>query len=160
VTAALGVSGGLTGAARMARNYQWETAAGVSLVLASVVFALLARLIHSDQRMFKRNGWRWTWFLLNVPLGCFVIGAATCILFLNRAPGDPDRPSVTAQTMRDVGGNVTSTATVGAGGLRANDKVCVLVTGVTRSTGKSRQICYSVIGPSQDGLVEHQFLRW
>lgn len=164
LTAGLGIFGGLTGSvARMARNEQWLTAAGVGLVLASVLLALWARLIHTDRKMFpkwkafKNRNFYWNRFLLFVGLIVLVAGALISIMTLNAVLAKDDRPSITAQTTRDGAGNVTVSGTAKAGGLEAQDQVYVAVSDVSADGIHSKRIYYSQVGPNQDGLVDHAF---
>lgn len=155
LTAGLGVFGGLTGAvARMARNYQGQTAWAVSLVLASVVLALASRLVRSTTMLGPARVYR---ALLWAALLCFVGGVGLAMWTLNDSLGDADRPSIATQTTRNDSGTVTIAGTARAGGLEADEQVYVYLVALSNNGSSSEQVYYSLVGPNQDGLVDHAF---
>lgn len=158
LSAGLGVFGGLSGAvARMARNHQEATGTAVVLVLGSVVLALASRLVSAKVKVLVTRGPRLYLLLLWLALAAFVSGVALAMMQLNASLGADDRPSVSATTTRDSAGVFSVTGKAQAGGLAAADRIYVSLVAFNQNQKQREQIYYALVGPNQEGLVDHTF---
>jgi hypothetical protein len=174
VTAVVGVLTGLavTGIlAQAQRNHGVWLLAAFSAVLAGAVLWIAATLLPRHHRRAARQRenfawaqrlWRWIFrrqVLQAAALLIFGIGLGFAINALILTQRDTERPSVSAAFDQKTG---TLTAHASAHGLSTDDRLVILVSGLTPQADSPTQLTedpqslyYAVIGPDQDGNVAH-----
>jgi hypothetical protein len=174
VTAVVGVLTGLavTGIlAQAQRNHGVWLLAAFSAVLAGAVLWIAATLLPRHHRKAAHESkhfawlqrlWRWILrrqVLQTVAILTFGIGLGFAINALILTQRDTERPSVSAAFNHKTR---TLTAHASAHGLSTDDRLVVLVSGLTpqpdnptQLTEDPKSLYYAVIGPDQDGDITH-----
>lgn len=157
ITAGGAYTGGVT---RILRNDPDLLGIAVLCVFAAVVFAMLAIGINHHSRIWKLEGRSIPVLrlaLLATSIGSFLGAMLVAMLAATYSAAGNDRPSLSAQLVPNEMGGWSVTGQAGAGGMRYEQRMQVLVYGVLPDTETPQRIFFATIGPDPDGAASESF---